>query len=332
MLYKLYEKTIKLIKNNKIELILITLLLILYFVKLPYVVLAPGGTIDTFKRVEVDNATKSEGSLNMAYVSMYDGSISNVLLSYIMPNWDLAKEDEVALDNESMKNALKRDKYYLEESLDAATLVAYNAANKSVNIVKKCNVIVYISGESKTNLELYDIILSVNGTTIDTLADYKKIISNSKVGDKINYIVLRKDKQVDAYSKVIDIDGPNTGLMFITDYKLNTIPDVDFKLKNSESGPSGGLILALTIYDQLVDKDITKGLNVVGTGTINEKGEVGEIGGVKYKVMSAYKNNADIFLVPKGNYKEAEKVVKTNNYDLKLVSISTFEEALKALS
>ena len=60
--------------------------------------------------------------------------------------------------------------------------------------------------------------------------------------------------------------------------------------------------------NNLTEEDITKGKKIVGTGTIEEDGSVGSIGGVKYKLNGAVRQKADIFLVPAGeNYEEALK-------------------------
>ena len=48
-------------------------------------------------------------------------------------------------------------------------------------------------------------------------------------------------------------------------------------------GPSAGLMFTLEIYNQLVDEDLTRGHEIAGTGTINEKGEIGPIGGIQQK-------------------------------------------------
>jgi len=89
---------------------------------------------------------------------------------------------------------------------------------------------------------------------------------------------------------------------------------------------------ALTVYSYLTNKDLAKGRTVVGTGTIDTYGNVGEIGGVKYKLIGAVKNKADIFLVPNGeNYEEAIKIKQEKNYDIKIVGISTLKEAINEL-
>ena len=89
---------------------------------------------------------------------------------------------------------------------------------------------------------------------------------------------------------------------------------------------------ALTIYNYLVKEDITGGLDIAGTGTIEPDGSVGEISGIKYKLAGVVKEKMDIFIVPAGeNYKEALKEKEKHNYDIKIVPVSTFEEALTYL-
>ena len=89
--------------------------------------------------------------------------------------------------------------------------------------------------------------------------------------------------------------------------------------------------MALSIYDYLTEEDLTNNLKIVGTGTIDEEGNVGEIGGVKYKIKAAVKNDTDIFFVPKDNYEEAMEVKNTNNLDIKLISISNITDAINYL-
>ena len=90
-------------------------------------------------------------------------------------------------------------------------------------------------------------------------------------------------------------------------------------------------MMSLTIYNKLVKEDITNGKKIVGTGTIDVDGKVGEIGGVKYKLIGAVKNKADIFICPVENYEEAVKVAKEKDYDIKIISAKTFDEVLEKL-
>ena len=88
----------------------------------------------------------------------------------------------------------------------------------------------------------------------------------------------------------------------------------------------------MSIYDSLVKEDITNGLTIVGTGTIDLEGNIGSIGGVEYKLKSAVKNDADLFIVPNDeNYKEALKIKEENNYDIEILGVSTFDEVINYL-
>ena len=89
---------------------------------------------------------------------------------------------------------------------------------------------------------------------------------------------------------------------------------------------------SLAIYNALTSEDITNGHIIVGTGTIDSDGNVGSVGGVKYKLAGAIKNKAKIFIVPNGeNYKEAIELKEKNNYDIEIVGVSTFKEAVDYL-
>ena len=114
--------------------------------------------------------------------------------------------------------------------------------------------------------------------------------------------------------------------------EYETIPKVKINVDDNESGPSGGLITALAIYNSLVETDITNNLTIVGTGTIEEDGSIGSIGGVEYKLKSAVRSNADLFIVPMDeNYESAIKYKKENNYEIDIIGVSTFDEAVKYL-
>ena len=90
-------------------------------------------------------------------------------------------------------------------------------------------------------------------------------------------------------------------------------------------------MLSLAIYDRLVEEDLTKGRKIVGTGTIDANGLVGEIGGIKYKVMGASKSKADIFFCPKENYEEAINTKNKYNLKIKIVKVETLQEAIDYL-
>ena len=153
-----------------------------------------------------------------------------------------------------------------------------------------------------------------------------------KKNDKIIIKVKNNNKEYERYAYLKKENNKIViGIIPIQVYDYSVRPKVDIKTSTSESGGSGGLMLSLTIYDLLTDKNIAKGRTIAGTGTIDDKGNVGEIGGIKYKIKGAVKSKADIFFVPSGNYKEAKKLVDKKKYKIKLVKVDTLKEAVNYL-
>ena len=122
------------------------------------------------------------------------------------------------------------------------------------------------------------------------------------------------------------------GVVLSNEISYESDPEVDFEFDGNQAGPSGGLMIALSIYNKLVKEDITNGKIVVGTGTLDTLGNVGEIGGIKHKLMAADNENADVVLVPYDNYQEAKSLKEQENYDFALFSVRTFDEALEKLA
>jgi PDZ domain-containing protein len=94
-------------------------------------------------------------------------------------------------------------------------------------------------------------------------------------------------------------------------------------------GPSAGLMLTLGILDLVGKTDLTEGAVVAGTGTITGEGEVGPIGGIPLKLISARELGAELFLVPADNCAEA---VANAQPDLPMAKIASLDDALTALA
>lgn len=332
MINKIYEKIKEFIKLNYKFLLFLLFICFLFTYELPYVVYTPGGIVPLEKRIKIDNEKTSEGSLNMSYVSLRKGTIPVVLLSYVVPNWDLKKEKDVASSNSSVDDLIRLEKIYMQTSIDNATLVAYQKAGKSVDIKSSSNHVVYIDKKSNTDIQKYDVLVSAEEEKIEDINDLRSIINQHQAEDNIKLQVLRNGKKRNCTAKIYDDNGTlKIGIAFITTYEYNTDPKISIKTKSSESGSSGGLMLALAIYNKLNDDNITKGYKVVGTGTIEKDGKVGAIDGVKYKLLGASKNHGDIFLCPKENLEEAKKVKEKYNLSIPVFGVSTFDEALSIL-
>lgn len=333
MFTKIYEKSKNFIKENYKSLIVLVIIFIIFTIELPYSIYTPGGAVNLNDRVNVENKEEVKGSFNMAYVSMVKGSIPFLLLSKVFPDWDIVKKEDITAKGESMDELMMRERLYLQESMDNAIINAYQKASKEINIKSIINNVSYISEESETDLKVGDQIISVNDINISSITELKEIVEKLNENEKVNLKIKRKGKEHDTYATTYKIDGiTKIGISFVTTYDYEAAPKVNIKSKATEAGSSGGLMMSLTVYNQLTETDITRGKKIVGTGTIDINGNVGEIGGVKYKLIGAVKNKADIFICPEENYEEAISVAKDKDYDIKIISAKTFDEALEKLA
>lgn len=102
-------------------------------------------------------------------------------------------------------------------------------------------------------------------------------------------------------------------------------------------GPSAGLMFTLGIVDELAGNgtgkagpagDLTNGANIAGTGAIDDKGNVTQVGGVALKTKAAAADGATVFLVPSAECSEAGSGLPAG---LRLVPVDTLDQAVKAL-
>lgn len=317
----------KFLKENLRFIIFMIILITVVNIELPYYIEAPGGTINLTKRID-KNYKKENGSLNMLYVTEYKGNIVTVLLSKIIKSWDLFEISNQQVSNEDAHDIYVRNKVMLDNSINNATYVAYNYAGKNLTIKEIQNIVIATTKDN--GLKIGDIILSIDNYDVENNKTIKEYLSSLDPGDKVNLKIKRNDKE-ETISITIDEDKV-IGIMLITNYIYETPDDLNINFRSGEGGSSGGLVLALGIYSEITGTDILKGRNIAGTGTIDIDGTVGEIDGIKYKIAGAVRNKMDVVLVSPYNYEEAKQVVKENNYNIEIVCVKTFEEAINYLT
>lgn len=315
------------LKEHKIFIVNFLILLFLFTFELPYTISKTGGIIDLSSRIKSENDYEETGSFNMTYVSEVPATIPNIIISYFNSNWDLEKKDQI---KETIEDMNFRGKMALKESINNAFKVAYSNANMPYSEKNKEIYVTYIYEDAITDLKVGDRIKEINGQKVFSKKDFLQIIASLKVNQEIQIKVVNNQKERIRKATIIKYENKNIiGLLVteISDLKLEPKMTIDFK--KSEYGASGGLMMSLAIYDNLTGENLTKGRKIAGTGTIDENGIVGEISGIKYKLSGAIKENVDIFFAPIGeNYEEAIAEKEKNNYDITIVPISTFEDAL----
>ncbi len=95
-----------------------------------------------------------------------------------------------------------------------------------------------------------------------------------------------------------------------------------------KDGPSAGITMSTAIASVFSDKKVRS--DVAMTGEIDLAGKVLPIGGLKEKLIAAYKADIKIALIPKKNYERDLKDIPDEVRDnMKIIGVTDFDEVLK---
>lgn len=308
------------------------------FVKIPFYVTKPGMATSLKQMVQVENGHHEEGSIYLTTVKITRANPFTYLWAHTQKYYEVFPDEQVKYDGESDEQYIERQIHIMEASQQAAIVVAYKKANKQITY--KNNGIMVMQTIEKMpaakKLKVGDRITHVDGKFIETEEDFIHYVQSKNEGDVITITLQRDGKE--RKTKIQLAPFPNepekigVGISIMTDKEIMTTPSVELDTK-SIGGPSAGLMMALEIYNQLTEEDITKGHKIAGTGTINENGDVGVIGGISQKVVAADKEGIEIFFAPKegGNYDKAIKTAKEIKSDMKIIPVETFDDAVNYL-
>ena len=83
------------------------------------------------------------------------------------------------------------------------------------------------------------------------------------------------------------------------------------------------------MLDVLTPGELTGGLDVAVTGTIDGVGNVGTVGGVRQKTAAAIDEGYDVFLVPSEEFQEAQERAGDA---LEVIAVDTLRDALDVLA
>jgi Lon-like protease len=182
-------------------------------------------------------------------------------------------------------------------------------------------------GPSAGKLLKDDVITSVDNQPVTSPEKLTQLIQAKPAGTEHVFAYTRGGKAATVVIKSADDKGtPRVGVQI--DKKQPHPFDVEIDL-GEIGGPSAGLMFTLGIIDKLKPEDLTGGKIIAGTGTIDDEGNVGPIGGIPQKLVGAHDVGAQLFLVPKDNCAEA---LRNAVPGLPMAEVATVDDALAALS
>lgn len=299
-----------------------------------YVVLGPGPTFDTLGSYDKQQViqvtgtptTHSDGQLRMVTVNVTDDiDLLQAIRAWFDPEEKVLPRELIYPPDTTNEQVEEENKEAFTQSQSSAETVALRELGYPVKVTVKE---VAADGASNGILAAGDVIVSVDGQNVTSLQKLQELVRAKPAGTALTVVRQRdgKDDSVQITTKKGD-DG--SGRIGVTAENKQPHPfDVKYHLENV-GGPSAGLMFALGTIDSIDKQDLTGGKVIAGTGTIDDEGNVGVIGGIAQKLVGAHDDGATYFLTPAGNCDEA----KANSVKgLTLVKVDTLNSALDSLA
>jgi PDZ domain-containing protein len=200
-------------------------------------------------------------------------------------------------------------------------------------------IVIYHPEKFKTGAPLHvgDEIIEINGELVESTDDINFILEPFHVGDELSVKVVRDGNPIEIPIVIKELDSRGRATLGVYLKHRFTFKDLNeddvIQLDENYSGESGGFILTLGLIQQLeANTDLSKGRKIAGTGGITRGGDIKPIGNLDLKVLTAIKEQADVFFYPKfqeDQITEVKKKYPTGN--LKLVGVRNIAEAIEYL-
>ncbi len=305
-------------------------------VPVPYVAQLPGPTYNTLGDIDgspiitLDGRAPNpvDGNLNLTTVGVSRAKLTLVqaVRGWFDPEVSVVPEESVYPPNQTVQQTQQQNRDAFLSSEQAAEAAALRELGYPDKVVVQG---LADDSPSQGALQTGDALDSVDGTPTPTTDALDAVLTAIPAGSTVTVGYTRLGAPGTATvttAAADDRQGSRLGIL------VSQAPSAPFRIDIDVAdvgGPSAGLMLTLGILDLVGTTDLTGGAVVAGTGTIDESGKVGPIGGIQLKMVSAHDIGAKLFLVPADNCAEA---VAAPQPGLPMARVATLDDALTALS
>ncbi|MEU9775215.1 PDZ domain-containing protein [Streptomyces sp. NPDC047968] len=333
-------------------LVFIVLLCAGVFFRVPYAEMSPGPTVNTLGSADGEPVLQisgrptypTTGHLNMTTVRVtgadYRMNLFEAVYGWLTHDNVVVPHETLYPDGKTEEESTQENAEEFSQSQESAKVAALRELD--IPVASRVVVAAVVKGAPAEDvLHAGDVIRAVDGTAVEEPGDVADLVVEREPGEKVVFTIVPADEaeaaekarreprtteQVTVTTEAAEDDGRAVvGIQAGTDH---TFPfTIDIHLADV-GGPSAGLMFALGIVDKLTPGDLTGGEFVAGTGTIDEAGEVGPIGGIEMKLVGARNAGAEYFLTPSANCATAASDTPEG---LTLVKVDTIEDATGAL-
>ncbi|MEW1628585.1 PDZ domain-containing protein [Streptomyces sp. NPDC089173] len=338
-------------------LVLIALLCAGMVIKVPYSEMSPGPTVNTLGdargepvlHIEGSDTYETTGHLNMTTVRVtgadYRMNLGQAVYGWLAHDSVVVPHDTLYPDGKTEEQSTQENAEEFSQSQESAKV----AALKELDIPVATQVIVSSvvkDSPSEGKLHAGDVIKSVDGTAVKEPDDVAGLVTKHQPGEDVTFTIIPAKEAAAAEKAGRAPEGGRkvtittqkappaeeggkeravVGIRAGTDHRFPFV--IDIKLADV-GGPSAGLMFSLGIIDKLTPGNLTGGKFIAGTGTIDDAGKVGPIGGINMKLVGARDAGARYFLTPDDNCAAAASDTPDG---LTLVRVKTLDDAKKSL-
>lgn len=315
----------------------------------PYVVQQPGPVFDTLGTVpvgeegdevpmiEVEGADtfETDGSLDMLTVSVVGTPEQRPTWFEVATAWFDASKAVLPIDSVYPPGVTSEQRDEENQTLmtdSQQTAIAAALRSLDYDIGQQVTIGDISEGSpAEGAFEVGDVIERANGEDVTDVAALRRIIADNGASAPVSFDVLRDGQElsIDVTPAEQTLDDGSTGVAVgvIATSTYDFPIDVSIQLDNV-GGPSAGMMFALGIIDKITEGSLTDGRTVAGTGTIDDAGVVGPIGGIRQKLYGARDAGAELFLAPASN---CDEVVGHVPDGLDVYAVATLDDALDVL-
>jgi PDZ domain-containing protein len=333
-------------------LLILAAALFIYFAPASWVsedsyILSPGSATNTADAIFVDGTDTFPPEGEIAYTTV------SIKRKVTLWEWILAKRDAtkdlinpaIIDGGRTVSETRQVTQFQMEQSQSTAELVALNFLGYAIVPEIEGAFVTRLIEESPAEefLELGDLIVEVNKKKVRSADDLGDQIQTRKPGESVEITFLRSSTSLggsgadeDAILLTSEItlsehpQIPDTGFLGVR-IETPIRADVPFEITidvGSVRGPSAGLAFALSILDVITEGELTGGIRIATTGTIDRFGNVGPVGGVPQKTEAAVRSGIELFLVPPDEFAIATEIA---NGKITVRCVQTFTDAILVL-
>ncbi len=300
----------------------------------PYVVVAPGDSFDISGDITISGVPTQEltGPYLLTSVRLSQPNALGLLAAALRNDRQVLALGDVVPSGISPSDLDQFERQMFLDSQQTAAAAAATAARYQASLTGSGAQVVGVvrSSPAASVLEVDDVITAVDAVKVATTTDLHDAVTGHPADQRLTLTVQRDGRtrtlRVET-ARLPQVSG-GTGIGVLAETKdLHVVLPfrISFRERPDVGGPSAGLAYALAIADMLDRSNDARSRAVAATGTIDEDGTVGTVGGVHEKAIAARDAGADVFLVP------TRELSSVDEQGLEVRGVNDLDQALQLL-